>query len=583
MLGGATWQLNADNQLFAQYLYSNHRYDLIRNQTPASADFDAGRKPLVYPAGGPYYPTQFAAANGISGDLDLYYRVLPLGPITNQTQVHAHHLVVGAEGLVDGWAYGAAWIYSRNNQQYDSISGNVSTQRLVAAMATGLINPFGPSGPEGDALLASTQVTGEIFHTSATTQSLEVKASRIVHDLPAGPLAIAIGGEARREELAIVFPLEFNSGDVVGSPQVGQAIDGNRTVGAGFVELNVPVAGGLDAQLAARFDHYSDFGGTTNPKAALRWQPMRSLLLRASYGTGFRPPTIPDLYTRSTSSSTRQRSDPARCPVTHLPTDCATFFPSLAGGNLDLGPETSQQFNAGVVWEESLAGLSAGIDYWKINKSGTIGTLSEDTLFTYLGRFENTNVSRGPPDPAFPTLPGPIRYVALVTQNLGELRTSGLDVSVAWRGPATPLGRFAFNLNGTYIAQWQQQLDGVNFVSAVGRSVVGPVPRWRHYLTLNWSNGPWGGTLAQTFSSGYTDANLDGAGRERRVGAFDIWDLQGTYTGFENTKIALGIKNLLDRDPPFSNQSALGQVMYDPRYADPRGRVFYAQLTMAFR
>ena len=39
----------------------------------------------------------------------------------------------------------------------------------------------------------------------------------------------------------------------------------------------------------------------------------------------------------------------------------------------------------------------------------------------------------------------------------------------------------------------------------------------------------------------------------------------------------------VDRDPPFSNQSSLGQVMYDPRYADPRGRVFYAQLSMAFR
>jgi iron complex outermembrane receptor protein len=582
VLGGATWQLNADNQLFAQYLYSNLSYDLNRNQTPASRDFNAGKVPLVYPADGPYYPTQFAAAHGLSGDLDLYYRVLPLGPIATQTQVDAHHLVVGAEGSADGWNYSAAWIYSRNHQEFDSLGGNVSTQRLVAAMATGLINPFGPSGPEGDALLASTQVTGEIFHASATTQSVEVNASRNVVDLPAGPLAIAIGGEARREQLEIVFPTEFNSGDVVGAPQLGRAIDGNRSVGAGFVELSVPVANGLAAQLAVRYDHYSDFGDTINPKVAVRWQPIRSLLLRASYGTGFRPPTIPDLYTPSILAFTRQRSDPARCPITHLPSDCGTFFPSVSGGKPDLEPETSKQFNAGVVWEP-LVGLSAGFDYWKIEKSGTIGTLSEDTLFNYLGRFENTNVWRGPPEVAFPALPGAIRYVLLQTQNLGELRTSGFDVSAAWRGPTTPLGRFAFDLNGTYIAKWQQQLDGVNFVSVVGRSVVGPVPRWRHYLTLNWNSGPWGATLAQTFSSGYTDANRDSAGRERQVGAYDVWDLQGTYAGFEHTTIALGIKNLLDRDPPFSNQSALGQVMYDPRYADPRGRVFYAQLTVGFK
>ncbi len=559
VLGGATWQLNPDNQLFVQYLYSNLQYDLNRNQTAASRDFDAGRTPLVYPAGGPYYPTEFAAAHGISGDLDLYYRVLPLGPITNQTQVDAHHLVVGVDGIADGWSYGAAWIYSRNSQNYESVSGNVSTRRLVAAMATGLVNPFGPSGPEGDALLASAQVTGEIFHTNATTQSIEVRASRNLHDLAAGPLALAIGGEMRREQLAIVFPPApgFNSGDVIGSPQLGGTVDGNRSVGAGFIELTLPLASGLDAQLAVRYDHYSDFGGTTNPKAAVRWQPVQSLLLRASYGTGFRPPTIPDLYTPASSAFTRRRSDPARCPFTHLPSDCDTFFPSLSGGDPDLGPETSKQFNAGVVWE-ALPGLSAGIDYWKIDKSATIGTLSEDTLFNYLNRFENTNVWRGLPDPSFPALPGVIRTVSLTTQNLRELRTSGIDVFAAWRGPTTPLGGFAFNLNGTYIAQWEQQLDGVNLVSVVGRSVVGPIPRWRHYLTLNWNGGPWSATLAQTFSSGYTDANRDGAGRERRVGAYDVWDLQGAYTGFDHATIALGIKNLLDRDPPFSNQSYIG-------------------------
>jgi iron complex outermembrane receptor protein len=279
---------------------------------------------------------------------------------------------------------------------------------------------------------------------------------------------------------------------------------------------------------------------------------------------------------------TRLRSDPARCPITNLRADCKAFFPYLGGGNPDLGPETSTQINAGVVWEP-LAGLSGGIDYWRISKSGTFGALSEDTLFKLFDHFESTNVRRGPPDPAFPALPGPIRQISLTTQNLGELRTSGIDVFAAWHSPTTPLGRFAFNLNGTYIAQWQQQLDGANFVSAVGRSVVGPVPRWRHYLMLNWNSGYWGATLAQTFSSGYTDANLDGALRERRVGAYDIWDLQGTYTGFEHMNIAVGLKNLLDRDPPFSNQTALGQVMYDPRYADPRGRVLYAQLTVAFK
>jgi iron complex outermembrane receptor protein len=62
-----------------------------------------------------------------------------------------------------------------------------------------------------------------------------------------------------------------------------------------------------------------------------------------------------------------------------------------------------------------------------------------------------------------------------------------------------------------------------------------------------------------------------------------VWDLQGRYTGFRNVRIVLGIKNLFDRDPPFTNQPFSTQVGYDPSYADPRGRSFYANLTYAFK
>ena len=190
---------------------------------------------------------------------------------------------------------------------------------------------------------------------------------------------------------------------------------------------------------------------------------------------------------------------------------------------------------------------------------------------------------RGPVDPASPTLPGPIEQVIEITQNLGDLWTSGVDVDLNLRGPATSFGRLAFNLNGTYVDKWQQQLDGVHYIAAVGRSVVGAVPRWRHYATLYWNYGPWGATLAQVYSSGYTEVNPAPPNNERKVGAYDIWNLQGTYSGLKNTMLTLGIKNLFDRAPPFSNQVAQGLVMFDPRYADPRGRLFYAQVAVSFK
>jgi len=40
---------------------------------------------------------------------------------------------------------------------------------------------------------------------------------------------------------------------------------------------------------------------------------------------------------------------------------------------------------------------------------------------------------------------------------------------------------------------------------------------------------------------------------------------------------------VFDRAPPFSNQTSYAQVGYNPQYSDPRGRVFYAKVTVAFK
>jgi hypothetical protein len=71
-----------------------------------------------------------------------------------------------------------------------------------------------------------------------------------------------------------------------------------------------------------------------------------------------------------------------------------------------------------------------------------------------------------------------------------------------------------------------------------------PVPRWRHYASLQWENGPWRATVAQTFQSGYVDADPDVNGNPRRVGSYSLRDLQGAYTGWRNTTLTLGVKNL---------------------------------------
>ncbi len=591
-----TLQIDANTQWFAEGDYSHNRFVLRNSPTSVLFSVLSSTVPVLYPAGGPYFPTQFAAANGISGDLPLQlrYRTAALGAETNATDTRALRMVAGVEGVASSWSYGSALTYSENQQTQRFVSGYVSQQRLIAALYSGLINPFGPSTPEGDALLASTQITGKAHEGKGIVIDFDTKASKDVYEIAGGWVAVAAGAELRRERLENVYEPVWTSGDVLGVRGDHQSVSGTRNAWAVFAEASIPFVKSVTGQIALRHDHYGDFGGTTNPKIALRWRPERALVVRASWGTGFRAPALYDLFTPifHTGIAGAKLQDPIRCPITHLPEDCPGDFGGVfrvaLGGDPNLKPETSEQFNAGIVWEVA-SGRLLSVDYWKIHKSGVIGSLNETVVFGNFDRYALSNIIRKPVEADFPNLPGPIDTVILTEQNLGGLRTSGVDLGVNWRGPALPIGRLDLRLDGTYVRVWEQQLDAITYTSALGRKgfgIAGPVPRWRHSAMLNWHHDRWDATLAQTYQSGYFDANVTRTGAllpvpPRRVGSYDIWDLQGRYSGFRGVAIALGVKNFMDRAPPFSNQPFTRQFGYDPAYADPRGRTFYVRLTFA--
>jgi iron complex outermembrane receptor protein len=589
-LGRATFQAGPGITLFTDFAYSRNRVELTLPATAVSGRVTSG-VPVTYPAGGAFYPIGWANANGIGGDLNLSLRTESLGNRVDVVDSRAVRAVAGTDGNFGGWDYGTAFVYSRNRQTDDLANGYVSQRRLLEGLATGLINPFGPSGPEGIALLESSVVSGNYHTATGTTWLVDAKASREIVRLPGGPLAIAVGAQARKERLDNDFSPLAASGDVLDVGQVG-AIAGSRQAQAAYTEASVPFAKGWESQIAVRYDHYGDFGSTVNPKIAIRWQPVSQLVLRSSWGTGFRAPTLYDLYVPLQQGGTTppQFPDPARCPVTHDSRDCEEGFIAYGGGNPRLEAEDSEQFNVGAVWEP-LAGASVAIDYWKFDKSNTILPLGPGLLFQNFARWAPTNVVRGPVDPASPGLPGPIVAVLLRNENLGDLRTSGIDVDLRWRGPATAIGRLSFDLNGTYVTAYKLDFGEDHFTSALGNNGVnGPIPRWRHYASVTWSDGPWSATLAQTFQSGYDecdqltlDPDTGACTSMRRVGAYDAWDIQSRYTGFRNTTLVVGIKNLFDRDPPFT-QSGLGfSGGYDPVYADPRGVTYYAKIALSFK
>jgi len=66
------------------------------------------------------------------------------------------------------------------------------------------------------------------------------------------------------------------------------------------------------------------------------------------------------------------------------------------------------------------------------------------------------------------------------------------------------------------------------------------------------------------------------------VGSYTIYNLSGTYSGIKNLTLTLGIKNLFNKNPPASNTTDNYQFGYDPRYADPLGRVLFLRGTYKF-
>jgi iron complex outermembrane receptor protein len=581
----ANVRLGENLELFGEALLSRHRSE---NQTPPMSVLvvptpGAQLPPSVYPAGGPYYPTDFATTNGLSGDLVIASMALDLGPRLNTVKSHAQRYVAGLRGRQDAWDFNLAVVRSLNDQEHHYGGGWLYTNRYIAALRTGLINPWGPSAPEGQALLASTVFNGMPQSAHAATTQVTAVASRPLVALAAGEMILALGLEGRFERLSYVWDPEVLLSGFSPAFNAPQSKSGHRDLQAMHAELSVPLARGLETMLALRHDRYSDVGATTNPKIAVRWQPDPRWLLRGSWGTGFRAPPLYLLDAPpGVTLAVGGRADPVRCPVTGTANDCAFVVQAYAGGNPGLQPETSEQRSAGFVWQPAKA-ISVGVDYWRVQVDGAIAPLEVENVFRYFDRFSG-RFARGPADAAYPDLPGPIIGLDLSPINLGTTLTSGIDAAAQWSMSTPSGGRAQVALNATYVDQYDTQIDGVRFVSALGSAAHRvPVPRWRGSLSLDWTQAGWGVTVSSYYMAGYRDQLPGADGSPRRVRSNSTWDLQVRLDAFAGQRWIFGVQNLFDTNPPSSNQNRSAQAGFNPQLSSPLGRTYYLRGTYTLR
>jgi len=170
--------------------------------------------------------------------------------------------------------------------------------------------------------------------------------------------------------------------------------------------------------------------------------------------------------------------------------------------------------------------------------------------------------------------------VDLRTLNLGGVNTDGVDLSAKYQMRAAGVGDFGFTLNSTYVSKYEyQNYENGPWVQNVGvYSGVGPVFRWQHNASVNWTNGAFGAGFAVHYKSGYSDQDPT----DPDVSSYSTLDAYGTWLPKKGLSLTLGVKNLGDRNPPLSYQTRTFQAGYDPRFTDPTGRTFYVRGNFTF-
>lgn len=586
-------QFGANHTAFAEIVASRSVATKQFEQSQVTTRIAQGN---AYPVNGPFYQNLSAFIPTFDATKPIAYRwrCIPCGKRTIETTSDSYRFLVGMEGVVGTWDY--KWGISSAGDKANSILGegymrNTDRNGVLgfnSALATGLINPFLLPGQSqsaaGQALIDGAKASGtSLFGGEAALTQFDGSVSGELFQLPAGPVSAAVGFDVRKESYK--FRTDQVSTEVIrDAPFDAEFPKVSRNIKAVYTEFAVPFAKTLEFTFAVRHDQYSDFGGTTNPKISMKWTPIKELLVRASSSEGFRAPSFFQLYGATGESPVPGNiKDPILCPtgVTDLAV-CAIRPNARAGGNKDLKPETSQQWSFGGVLSPT-DWFSASLDYWEIQRSQRIYELTPQQVIANYTTFPD-NLVRGTDG----RLDSPGGYIRAGFVNAAGDITRGLELALQANGK---LGNGTWNamLDGTYIDSFKSRVFANDkYVESVGQwNSRDLFVRWKHNASATYSQGAWSGTLLQSYTRGYKDEVPVGVvptGFNPDVKAYIVYSASATYTGLKNTSITLGIKNLLNTDPPFTahNVDFAGGAGWDPRVADPRGRAFTARLTYKF-
>ncbi len=579
--------LNDSLELYLEGLYTDTRATNTLAPAPIftgfeSRDFTVAADNSFNPFGEPLF--------------DVRRRVLELGSRRTVNASRSARLVAGLSGTTERfhWTIAYSENQTRGEEQLRNLLEAEKLQRAVGGPldcvgACVPLNLFGPPGSITPEMIEFLKV-GVNNRAQSKLRNLILDLDFPLGSLAAGDIELASGIEYRKESL-VTHPDELVQDQrTVGGANFG-ATRGSRDIFEAYAEVLIPVWRDqpfgklLDLRLATRVSNYSDFGTTANPRIALRYSPFDSLMFRASYSNGFRAPALHELHA-SENQSFEFLSDPCREPqnVGILPGCSLASDPTLVqfltvgGGNPDLEPEQARTYTAGLVWKPVfLAGLQASLDLYRIKEKDVVATSSQFVVN------ENARTLRFA-ERVVRNADGNINRILSSSLNLGKRDVGGLDFTLEYQLPETPVGFLEITLNATHIAHFKEQLDPEsNTIDKAGTfsdeasAGSGALPDWKANLGLHWRNQHTQFSYSIHYVSDLKET-IPILDTQRTISSWDVHNLQLSYLGEWSlwTRISLGINNLFDKAPPFS--AAAFNDSYDSRTYDITGRYLYLQL-----
>ena len=431
-------------------------------------------------------------------------------------------------------------------------------------------------------------------YSKARAVDFSMGAGFDLFELPAGSISGYVGASIRKEHFLSDIDALTKAGKITGGSG-GAGGEGDRTAKAVYAEIGVPLLDDLELNIAGRYDHYSDFGSTFNPQLGLRYTPLSNLLIRASYGEGFRAPTLADLYRGPTQGWYTITNYPLCYETEGEDIAGCTRRDSLyvdIGGNDQLAAETSKTSNIGVVWDINDA-VSVTADFWELKIDNIISQLSPALIAYTQAQLWQAADAAGVPRPAVSELfsntaisflpNGRIESMQITTNNRGFEQKRGIDLRLNGRLD-TEFGEFRADLGLSHISRFKrsqtvetnmQELElGINEIGRIG------FPSDRVNLTLNYRLGDHSLTYYGNFISSQKNKELDASDNwivDNRVGSILMHNLSYQWELPWQGKVALGVNNLTDEDPRFDKWGGYSSSLYSVY-----GRTLYLSYTQSF-